>query len=210
MATVSASQTITDELGIEPTRMALRPLLALDCEEFMQLAVQNPDLPLELNTAGEVLIMSPTGGITGWQNGEIFLQLAAWNKQHQRGIVFDSSTLFGLPQGSVRSPDASCVEKSRWVRLPLKQKKSVVPLCPDFLVELRSETDRIKTLKQKMDEYIANGVELAWLVDPLLRQVHLYEQGKPARTLDQPDMVRGTGCVEGFELDLREIFAELK
>ncbi len=210
MATVTEPIPAIESDGIEPTRIMLRPLLALDHEQFLLLAQQNSLLRMELSAQGEVLIMAPTGSITGWHNGEISCQLANWNKQHQRGLVFDSSTLFGLPRGSIRSPDASWVEKTRWQALSKKEKEAIAPLCPDFVIELRSKTDRLVVLKKKMDEYLANGAQLGWLVDPLLRQVHLYEQGQSARLLDQPASVLGTGCVAGFELDLKEIFAEIE
>lgn len=196
----------TDFSGIEPPRLVLRPLLRLDEDQFFQLVAQNPEQPLEQNAQGEVLVMSPTGLFTGWRNGKIFQQLANWNDQHDRGLVFDSSTLFRLPNRAARSPDVAWVEKSRWDRLTIKQQKKLGPLCPNFVIELRSETDRLVDLQEKLAEYLDNGVELGWLIDPLLKQVHIYTVGQPVQILDQPATVVGTGCIQGFVLDLKGIF----
>lgn len=178
----------------------------LDEEQFFQLVMQNPELPLEQNARGEVIVMAPTGGLTGWQNGRIFSQLSNWNDQHGRGMVFDSSTLFRLPNNAVRSPDSTWIEKTRWNLLTSKQQKGIPPISPNFVIELRSETDRLVDLQDKLVEYLDNGVELGWIVDPLLAQVHIYEAGKPVQVLDRATTVAGTACVAGFVLDLKEIF----
>ena len=196
----------TDSFGVEPARLVLRPLLNLDDDQFLQLCAQNPEQPLEQNAQGEVIVVAPTGMFTGWHNSRIAFQLMSWNERHQLGLVFDSSTLIRLPKGSIRSPDATWVEMSRWDRLTAEQQKKLGPLCPNFVIELRSETDRLKTLQEKLEEYIDNGVELGWLIDPLQAQVHVYEQGKPVQILDRPDSVAGTGCMAGFVLDLKGIF----
>ncbi len=197
----------TDLLGIEPTRIVLRPLLNLDDDQFLQLCAQNPEQPFEQNAQGEVIIVSPIGTNSGWMESEILYQLTSWNKQHERGLVFSSSALIRLPKGSIRSPDATWVEKSRWDRLTIKQQKKIAPLCPNFVIELRSESDRVKTLQKKLEEYIVNGVELGWIIDPILSQVHIYEQGKPPQVLNKPVTVTGTGSIAGFELDLKGIFS---
>jgi len=196
----------TDLFGIEPARIVLRPLLNLDDEQFLQLCAQNPEQPLEQNAQGEVIVVAPTGMTSGWYNSRIAFQLMAWNDQHLRGIVFDSSTLIRLPKGSIRSPDATWVERTRWDRLTLKQQKKLGPLCPNFVIELRSESDRLSVLQEKLEEYMDNGVELGWIIDPLLAQVHIYEQGKPVQVLDRPEAVAGTGCMAGFVVDLKGIF----
>ena len=150
--------------------------------------------------------MSPTGSAGSRRNNKISQQLANWNDQDQRGEVFDSNALFRLPKGAALSPDASWVEKSRWDKLTEEEQESIAPVCPNFVIELRSKTDRLKTLQDKLVEYLDNGVELGWIVDPLLAQVHIYEAGKPVQVLDRPVTVAGTGCVAGFVLDLKEIF----
>jgi len=196
----------TDLFGIEPTRLVLRPLLKLDEDQFFQLVSLNPDLPIEQNSQGEVVMMSPTGSAGGRRSGKIFQQLANWNDQHQRGEVFDAATLFRFPNNAALSPDASWVEKPRWERLTEEQQESIAPVCPNFVIELRSKTDRLKVLQEKLEEYLDNGVELGWIIDPLLSQVHIYAAGQPVQVLDRPETVVGTGCVQGFVLYLKGIF----
>ncbi len=196
--------------GLEPPLLVLRPLLLLDEEQFFQLVMQNPEQPLEQNAQGEVIIVSPTGGSSGRWNFKVCQQLANWNDEEQRGECFDSSTIFRLPNGSARSPDAAWVEKSRWEALTEDEQDRFPPLCPDFVIELRSRTDRLKTLQDKLVEYRDNGAQLGWIIDPLLRQVHVYETGQPVQILDQPATVAGTGCVAGFVLDLQQIFKQAR
>lgn len=205
MSTILPPLTTTDFIGIEPARLVLRPLFMMDEDQFFQLVLQNPDQPLEQNAQGEVIVMSPTGGNSGKRSGKIFQQLANWNDQHLRGEVFDAATLFRFPKGSARSPDATWIDKSRWDLLTEEQQESIAPICPDFVIELRSKTDRLDVLQDKLSEYLDNGVKLGWLVDPLLEQVHIYEAGKPVQLLEHPQTVAGTGCVEGFVLDLKGI-----
>ena len=199
---------VGDLFGIEPVRLVMRPLFKLDEDQFFELVCQNPDQPLEQNAQGEVIIMSPTGSYSGWQNSEILFQLMRWNKEHHRGLVFDSSSLFRFPNRAALSPDAAWIEKSRWERLTLKQQKGIAPVSPNFVIELRSENDRLENLQDKLAQYLANGVEVGWIIDPLLKQVHVYEAGQSVRIFDHPQTVAGTGCIQGFVLDLREIFAE--
>ena len=206
MSTILPPLTTSDYIGIEPARLVLRPLLKLDEEQFFQLVLQNPDQPLEQNAQGEVIVMAPTGTFTGSNRGEIFLQLALWNKTCKFGMVFDSSTLFRFSNGAARCPDAALVEQARCDRLTGKQRKGIARLTPNFVIELRSETDRLIDLQDKLTEYLDNGVELGWIVDPIMCQVHIYEAGKPVQVLDRPATVAGTGCVAGFVLDLKEIF----
>ncbi len=211
MATVSASIVATplsaDSFGgIESPKLVLRPLLKMDEEQFYQLALQNPEQPLEQNAQGEVIIVSPTGGSSGRRNSRLLTQLENWNDKDQRGEVFDSSTLFRLPKGSGRSPDAAWVERSRWEALSEDEQDRFPPLCPDFVIELRSKTDRLVDLQEKLVEYLDNGAQLGWIVDPLMKQVHIYEPGLPVQILNQPTVVAGSGCVAGFVLDLKQIF----
>lgn len=192
--------------GIEPPRLVLRPLLKLDEEQFFQLTLQNPEQPLEQNAQGDLVIIIPGGGTSGIQRAKIQYQLENWNDKDQRGVVFDSSTLFRLPKGSARSPDAAWVERSRWEALTQEEQERFPPLCPDFVIELRSKTDRLVDLQEKLVEYLDNGVQLGWIIDPLLKQVHLYTAGQPVQILDQPATVAGTGCMAGFTLNLKDIF----
>jgi Uma2 family endonuclease len=196
----------SDFSGIEPARLVMRPLFKLDEEQFAQLVAQNPDQPLEQNAQGEVQVMAPTGSGSSHRNNKILYQLTAWNESHLRGEVFESSTLFRFANGAARSPDASWVEKSRWERLTEEEQESIAPVCPNFVIELRSKTDRLVDLQEKLVEYLANGVELGWIVDPLQCRVHIYTAGEPVQILDRPATVAGTGCMTGFVLELKGIF----
>lgn len=173
---------------------------------FYELCRQNPDLRLERTSNGEVIIMPPTGGETGSRNDEITRQLSNWRKENGTGRSFDPSTGFKLPNGADRSPDASWVEKARLAQLILEEKKKFLPLCPDFAVELRSPSDDLDAIKAKMDEYIACGLRLGWLIDPETRTVHVY---RPHVTVEELKDITGISAdpeLPGFVLDLREIW----
>jgi Uma2 family endonuclease len=141
----------------------LEPIIHLNSEQFKQLCDANPEAVLELTSKGELVIMSPTGGESGIQNGWLTTQLVFWTRQDGTGVAFDSSTMFKLPSGAFRSPDASWVKRSRWDSLTNEEKKTFSPICPDFVVELRSPSDSLKQLQDKMQEYIDNGAQLGWL-----------------------------------------------
>lgn len=151
-------------------------------------------------------MMSPTGGDTGLWNTELTGQMWHWNRKHQLGKVLDSSTGFILPNGATRSPDTSWVIQSRWDALTSDETSGFVPLCPDFVIELRSRTDRLGPAQDKMLEYIANGAQLAWLIDPQERRVEVYRTGQSVEILQDPQLVSGEPILPGFELDLTEIF----
>ena len=138
----------------------LNAVIKLTSEQFYQLCQANPDLKLERNANGELIVMPPTGGETGKRNSNINLQIGNWNQQTQLGEVFDSSTGFTLPNGADRSPDAAWVEKSRWSALTAEQREKFIPLCPDFVIELLSPNDSLKKTQDKMQEYIENGCRL--------------------------------------------------
>ncbi len=150
--------------------------------------------------------MSPKGGEKGDRNDEISFQLRAWNKQTQLGKTFNSSTGFSLPNGALRSPDASWVSLNRWIGLTLELRQSFPPLCPDFVVELRSLSDSLKDLRLKMLEYIDNGAMLAWLIDPLKKVVEIYRPEQPVEILQNPSQLSGENLLPGFVLDLQDIF----
>jgi Uma2 family endonuclease len=141
-------------------------------ESFEEFVTLNPDLVVEQNANGEIVIMSPTGGESSERNAELTFQLRAWSKQFG-GVTFDSSVIFCLPDGSKRSPDASWISSERWLALPLEDRKKYPPITPDFVIELRSESDRLKDLQEKMQYYMDNGVRLGWLIDPLTYRVHM-------------------------------------
>ena len=180
--------------------------IKLTDEQFWQLCQQHADLKFERTPSGELIIMSPTGGLTGERNSDINFQLRLWNRQHKLGKVFDSSTGYKLPNGADRSPDASWVELSRWNSLTREQQERFVPLCPDFVVELRSPSDSIKAIQSKVKEYIENGAKLSWLIDPQRQVVEIYRPNQPVEILQSPQTVTADDVLPGFVLELGEIF----
>lgn len=183
--------------------------VGLTDEQFYQLCVANEQWRLELTAKGELIIMSPTGGESGIRNSDINLQLGLWNRQTKLGKVFDSSTEFRLPNGSKRSPDASWVRLQRWEALSGEERKRFPPLCPDFVIELRSETDSLNELRAKMREYRDNGARLGWLIDPQTPLVEIYRCTVDVETLsfsvDAPPQLSGEEVLPGFALDLMPI-----
>ncbi|MDZ8067194.1 MAG: Uma2 family endonuclease [Nostoc sp. DedQUE08] len=176
-------------------------------EEFAQIVAVNKELRLELTAEGELIIMSPTGGETGNRNFELYLDLGVWNRQNKLGKAFDSSTGFKLPNGATRSPDASWVRIARWNALTPEQRKKFLPLCPDFAVELVSETDDVEDTKAKMTEYLANGLQLGWLINPKEKQVIIYRPNLVPEVLQSPTSLSGEDVLPGFVLNLQHIFA---
>lgn len=188
-----------------PVALDVRSFIVTD-EQFLQLCRDNGDLRLELTADGELIIMAPTGGTTGSRNAEITSQLTIWTKKDGTGVSFDSSTMFCLPNGAKRSPDAAWVRRERWEALTREEQESFVPLCPDFVLELRSATDRLSVLREKLDEYIANGAQLGFLLDPKPKQVYVYRPNKPVERLDNPQTIAGDPELPGFVLDFKDIW----
>jgi Uma2 family endonuclease len=176
-------------------------------KDFDRLVQLNSEMRLERTAEGVVEIMPPPKGDTGAKDGRITAQLIVWADEDGTGGAFGSSSGFKLPNGATRSPDASWVERSRLAALSPKQRKEYFPLCPDFVIELRSSTDRLKRLKEKMEEYIANGARLGWLIDPIERKVYVYRPVAEVEVLDEPATVSGDPVLPGFTLDLQKIWA---
>ncbi|MFB8794207.1 MAG: Uma2 family endonuclease [Microcoleus sp.] len=178
-------------------------------EQFYQLSVANEEWRFELTAEGELIIMSPTGGESGIRNSDMNLDLGSWNRQTKLGKVFDSSTVFRLPNGGKRSPDASWVLRSRWEALSIEDQRKFPPLCPDFIIELRSQTDSLEKLRLKMLDYRANGCRLGWLIDPQTPLVEIYRLAQDVETInfsfDQPPTLSGEDVLPGFLLDLTPI-----
>jgi Uma2 family endonuclease len=187
--------------------LQLPPVLKLTDEQFEQLAAANQDLQLELTAKGELIIMPPTGGETGDRNFELDGQLWYWNRQTRLGKAFDSSTGFRLPKGGTRSPDVAWISMERWEALTPTHRKKFLPLCPDFAVELVSETDDVEETRSKMQEYINNGLRLGWLINPRTRQVEIYRPNQAVEVLQSPATLSGEDVLPGFVLDLQPIFA---
>jgi Uma2 family endonuclease len=182
------------------------PLTVRVSESFEEFVRQNPALHVERNAQGELLIMSPTGGESSERNAELSFQLRLWAKQFG-GRTFDSSVAFRLPDGSIRSPDASWVPEDHWMKLNEDDRKKFPPIAPYFVVELRSESDSIVELQGKMLSYLDNGVRLGWLIDPYNANVHIYQLGKPIEVLLRPTILFGDDSMPGFSIDLRSIWS---
>ena len=182
-------------------------VLRVTPEQFEALAIANRDLRLERTAEGELIVNPPTGGESGQRNLNISRQLGNWVEANlELGEGFDSSTGFRLPNGANRSPDASWVSRNRWEMLTEKQRKGFVPLCPDFVVELRSESDSLSKLQAKMREYMENGARLGWLIDPQNRRVEIYRKDRDIEILANPTHLDGEEILPGFILDLKRIF----
>ncbi|WP_341738495.1 Uma2 family endonuclease [Microcoleus sp. CAWBG640] len=192
------SQTIALHSPLELT-------LELTDEQFFQLCQNNRDLRFERTANGELIIMSPTGSETGRRNSGLNFQLTAWNIQNNLGVVFDSSSGFKLPDGSDISPDSAWVRRDRWDALTPEQKEKFAPICPDFVVELRSASDSLEKLRAKMKVYIKNGAKLGWLLDRKNRQVEISRPDRDVEIRYSPATLSGEDVLPGFVLDLSDI-----
>ena len=182
------------------TILELKPIIQLTSEEFYQLCQVNPELPLELSCNGELIIMSPVGGETGNKEADLNFQISLWNHQTKLGLVFSSSTVFDLPNGGNRSPDVAWISKERWNTLTPIQKQKFPPICPDFVIELRSPSDRLKPLQDKMIEYLDAGLRLGWLINPQDHTVEIYRPQQPKEILSFPVSLSGEDVLPGLTL----------
>ena len=195
------------ELQTIPLPSPLELTIELTDEQFFQLCIDNRDLRFERTASGGLIIMPPTGSETGNFNIDLSYQLQSWSRQNKHlGIAFDSSTGFKLPDGSDISPDAAWVRRDRWDALTPEQKEKFAPICPDFVVELRSTTDSLEKLRAKMKVYVKNGARLGWLLDRKNRKVEISRQGREVEILDEPATLSGEDVLPGFVLDLTDIF----
>jgi len=180
-------------------------IVQLTDDAFYALCRANPEIKFERTAKGELIVMPPTGGETGSRNSKLNQRLANWAEADGTGITFDSSTGFKLPNGADRSPDAAWILLARWEDLTPEQRRRFPPIAPDFVVELRSDTDSLTVTQAKMQEYIDNGVRLGWLLDPQTRQVEIYCEGQDKEVLPSPTNLSGEEVLPGFVLDLRGI-----
>lgn len=192
--------------GHPPLVVHVHPVFDLSDDQFFEFCQINRDLRIERNAHRELIVMPPTGGETSDQNAEITMQLRSWAKREGTGTTFDSSGGFLLPNTAVRSPDAAWVKKSRLASLSTEQRRKFIPLCPDFVIEVRSPTDSLSLLQEKMQEYLDNGAQLGWLIDPDQRRVSVYRPGVPVEVIENQDIVSGSPLLPGFVLDLREVW----
>ncbi len=189
-----------------PITLRLSPLIELTEEQFAEFCGLNDDLRIERNADGELEIMSPTKGIADNRNVKIITQLEIWTSSDGSGMAFGSSMGYTLPNGAMRSPDASWVPNSLLAELAPADFNRFIPICPDFVVELRSDTDRLAALQSKMEEYMDNGALLGWLIDPSQRRVYIYQPNQRTHVLDDPQSVSADPVLPGFTLDLTEVW----
>lgn len=201
------SQVLTEpQVNLGHVTLRIRPAIEMTDDEFFALCELNRDLRFERTSQGDIIIMAPTGAATGNRNADITRQLGNWAKRDGTGAVFDSSTGFKLPDGADRSPDAAWIPHWRLATLTTEQKQKFLPLCPDFVIELLSPTDALAGTQAKMTEYIENGSQLGWLIDPERRQIHVYRPRRTVAILENVMEIAADPELPGFVLDLREIW----
>jgi len=196
----------TVESSVPPVLALNVQSVRLTAEQFEKLCWDNPDLRIELTSRGELIVMPPTGLETGWRNSILTHRLTEWAQRDGSGLAFDSSTLFTLPDGSKRSPDASWIRRERVQQLSKKERKGFALIAPDFVIELRSPSDRRSVLEEKMLDYIGNGVRLAWLINPEAMRVFVYRPTQAVEALDNPTTISAEPELPGFILNVQEIW----
>ena len=180
----------------------------LSDQDFFELCQSNDHLRLERDAQGKIIIMAPTGSLSGNKNFDLNTDFGIWNRKYQRGYFFDSSAGFTLPNGATRSPDISFVLKEKWEAFSVEEQEGFAPLCPDFVLELRSKHDSVKDLKAKMQEYLANGAAFGWLIDPYENKIHIYDQQQPMEVIEdfhQP--LTGRYFMQDFSIVLADVLS---
>ena len=185
----------------EPVILDLKSV-GLSDEQFYQLCQINENWRLEQTAKGELLIMPPVGAISGNRESEFNADVVIWNRQTKLGKVFSSSTIFTLPKGGKRSPDVAWIANERWESLTLEEQEKFSRICPDFVIELRSRTDSLSLLQEKMQEYLNSGLRLGWLINPQNQQVEIYRQNQPIEIVELPATLSGETVLPGFILEL--------
>lgn len=186
---------------VEPLKLDVTDWQITDAQ-FYDFCRRNPDLNFEMTARGEILIMPPVGGESGRRESKLNLKVGVWNERTNLGEVFSSSTVFRLPNGAKRSPDVAWIERSRWEALTVEEQEKFPLIAPDFVIELRSKTDALPPLQEKLREYIDNGVRLGWLINPQDQQVEIYRADQAVATIDLPAQLSGEDVMPGFVLDL--------
>ncbi|TLU98990.1 Uma2 family endonuclease [Dyadobacter luticola] len=191
-----------------PVTLKMGDLMSED--EFFQFCQMNDTLEFERDSHGNIILMSPTGSFTGGFSSKVLIELGIWNKENHLGVVFDSSTGFTLPNGAVRSPDISWIKEGRWEALTEEEQEKFAPICPDFVIEIRSKSDELNYLLDKMNEYVANGAKLGWLIDRFDKKVYVFEPGQSIVIYDNLDiLLPGEPILPGFTLDLGSIMKQV-
>ena len=189
-----------------PLKLQMSPAIDMTDEQFFAFCQQNGDYRIERNATGEITIMPPTGSETGNRNFDLIVQLGIWTRQNGTGIGFDSSAGFTLPNGAMKSSDAAWIKLEKWHTLTPEQQQKFAPICPDFIIELRSPSDNLQPLKDKLQEYIDNGVSLGWLIDRKNRKVYIYRPNSEVECLDNPATLSGESVLPEFVLQLSTIW----
>jgi Uma2 family endonuclease len=190
-----------------PLEISLGELLKpIGNDEFLRLSRDNQDIQIEMNKEGDLIIMPGTGGLTGNKNAKIIARLVIWSERDGTGVAFDSDTIFELPNGARRIPDASWISNEKWHALTDAEKEKILPFAPDFAIERRSPTDSIEDLQAKMREYIDNGTSLGWLIDPPSKRVFVYRPETGEEILENPTEISGETVLPEFVLSLEEIW----
>lgn len=184
------------------TVINVESLTKLTSEAFYQLCLDNPDIPMERSAQGELIIMSPVVGESGNREANLIFKVSVWNAKSKLGLVFSSSTIFKLPNGGDRSPDVAWVTTEKWNSLTEEEKLKFPPICPDFIIELRSQSDRLKPLQAKMQEYLNSGLRLGWLINPQDKEVEIYQPEKPVKIIKMPCLLLGENVLPNFELEI--------
>lgn len=201
-------ETVLIDSSFLPIVLDFRDVLEkINDDEFENFCRHNPGIEIELSKEGELIIMPPTGGKTGIRNFSLIGYFFNWAEKDQSGVGFDSSTVFKLPNGAKRSPDLAWIKNERWEILTGEEQEKFPPLCPDFVVELRSPSDSVKNLQAKMAEYIENGASLGWLIDPLERKVFVYRPDSETEVLENPSSVSGEPLLKKFSLKMKKIWS---
>jgi len=202
----SLNNAVKQNSYISPVVLHWPPSMRVVNDQFFEFCQANKELRIERTAQGDCEIMAPTGGTKGWRNSGLTAQLYNWAEREGSGVVFDSSSGFILPNGAIRSPDVSWVKKSRLATLTPEQKQRFLPLCPDFVIELRSPSDNLIALQDKMQEYIENGASLGWLIDTESRQILVFQPQKKLFILEKPEVLSANEVLIGFELDMQKIW----
>jgi Uma2 family endonuclease len=207
MSTAVLPPATTDaQVNFYPTSVQMTPAVPMTQDQFFDFCQQNPDKRFERTAEGELIIMPPSGGDAGFQDAEVSRQLGNWARAVGKGKASGPSGGYILPNGANRAPDASWISPEQMATLTAEQRKKLLPLCPFFLIEVLSPSDSLKKLQEKMEEYMANGCQLGWLIDPSKTQVHVYRPGQPVQVFDNPQTVSGDPELPGFVLDLEPVW----
>lgn len=184
----------------------LRPPRPLRDDELLEFCAANDPLRIERNPAGELIVMTPAGGKTSNSESYLSRELDIWTEQDAGGIAFNANGGFSLPDGSVRAADAAWLSLQKWNSLSPEEQSRFIPFCPEFVIELRSPSDSITELEQKMRDWMSNGAQLAWLIDPMRKLAMIYRPSQEPETLPQPELLHGEGPIAGFTLKMQRLW----